>query len=173
VAVAAEDDYGISRLQLFRSLNDSRALPVDLPLETPPLAARRRPSTCRCRSTAGAGRRDQALCRVEDNDPAGPRALKAPSSSCKSSPTRLRAYAARTRRDGRSVVEVPTGPAPHGGAGRRNRGLRKKLEQQPADEPAAAELRDEIERLAQRLEDEAQAVRESAEHLLPYDLDKA
>jgi len=30
VAVAAEDDYGVARVQLFRSLNNSRPLPTDL-----------------------------------------------------------------------------------------------------------------------------------------------
>ena len=35
VVVAAEDDYGITKLQLFRSLNDSRALPLSLPTTDP------------------------------------------------------------------------------------------------------------------------------------------
>jgi hypothetical protein len=36
VVLAAEDDYGISRIELFRSLNDSRPLPVNVPVKTPP-----------------------------------------------------------------------------------------------------------------------------------------
>ncbi len=35
VNLLAEDDYGIARVQLFRSLNDSRALPVELPVPQP------------------------------------------------------------------------------------------------------------------------------------------
>jgi hypothetical protein len=35
VLLAAEDDYGLSRLQVFRSLNDSRALPLDVKLPAP------------------------------------------------------------------------------------------------------------------------------------------
>src|SRR5262249_12599079 len=36
VTVAAEDDYGIARVELYRSLNDSRALPVEGAVPAPP-----------------------------------------------------------------------------------------------------------------------------------------
>src|SRR5262249_11244050 len=36
VEIAAEDDYGLSRLVLFRSLDDSRSLPQELPLPASP-----------------------------------------------------------------------------------------------------------------------------------------
>ena len=39
VEISAEDDYGISRVQLFRSLNDSRPLPMDV--RSPPKPPRR------------------------------------------------------------------------------------------------------------------------------------
>ena len=35
VAVAAEDDYGIARVALYRSLNNSRPLPLEWPVGTP------------------------------------------------------------------------------------------------------------------------------------------
>ena len=51
VNLLAEDDYGVARLQLFRSLNDSRALPARSSGSPKPAAAalRQRESTCRCR----------------------------------------------------------------------------------------------------------------------------
>ena len=73
VVLSAEDDCGISRLQLFRSLNDSRPLPADLPLA---VAAGRAASTSRsaCRWTSYGlepGDVIKLFGRVEDNDPAG------------------------------------------------------------------------------------------------------
>ena len=79
IVLAAEDDYGISRLQLFRSLNDSRALPVDIELPTPapvrwsaslilPLAA----------YGLEAGDEIKLFARVEDNDPAGAKGFETP-----------------------------------------------------------------------------------------------
>ena len=72
VVLSAEDDCGISRLQLYRSLNDSRPLPADLPL--PP----RQP--CRVDEKSilplaqyglEPGDIIKLFGRVEDNDPAG------------------------------------------------------------------------------------------------------
>ena len=47
VQVLAEDDYGVSRVQVFRSLNDSRPRPVDVPSRRASPAACPRRSRCR------------------------------------------------------------------------------------------------------------------------------
>jgi hypothetical protein len=185
VMVAAEDDYGISRWQLFRSLNDSRALPLELDVP----AVRRSPGAPQ---TSAPRRLQQGTflplstyelepgdviklyARVEDNDPAGAKGTESPVATVQIiSPEdygrMLRAregmdvflskYQQAQRRMESLAEEVE--------------GLRKKLSEQPADSPASQEDRQRMEELAQKLEEEAAAIRESAKDLLPYDLDQA
>ena len=77
--LAGEDDYGISRVQLFRSLNDSRALPMDFSLgktarprfdgnEALPLSA----------YGLSPGDNIKLFARIEDNDPDGPKGFETP-----------------------------------------------------------------------------------------------
>ncbi len=175
VAVAAEDDYGISRLQLFRSLNDSRALPDDLPLDAPP-PRRAQVAAYLPLSEYGLAPGDviKIFARVEDNDPAGAKGSESAVVS-----VRIIAPADYERmllaREGMDVLL-----SKYLEAQRRMEtlaeeieGLRKQLEAEPPDSVAGAELREQIERLARRLEDEARAVRESVAQALPYDLDKS
>ncbi|HEV3003593.1 MAG TPA: hypothetical protein VGX78_04000, partial [Pirellulales bacterium] len=186
VAVAAEDDYGISRLQLFRSLNDSRAMPVDLALETPPPRGTQAVVYLPL-SEYGLEPGDviKLYARVEDNDPAGAKGSESAVAviqiiAASDYERMLRA------REGMDVLLSKYQQAQRRmeALAEEIEGLRKKLAAQPPDSPAGLqdesgqqsesdELREQLERLAQRLEEEAKAVRESAEHLLPYDLDKA
>ncbi|HEV3022117.1 MAG TPA: hypothetical protein VGX76_06605, partial [Pirellulales bacterium] len=186
VAVAAEDDYGISRLQLFRSLNDSRATPVDLALETPPPRGTQA-AVYLPLSEYGLEPGDviKLYARVEDNDPAG-----AKGSESAVAVVQIIAAADYERmlraREGMDVLLSKYQQAQRRmeALAEEIEGLRKKLAAQPPDSPAGLqdengqqsesdELREQLERLAQRLEEEAKALRESAEQLLPYDLDKA
>ncbi|MBP7936749.1 MAG: hypothetical protein KA354_19075 [Phycisphaerae bacterium] len=69
--LAAEDDCGISRVQLFRSLNDSRPLPMDVPLSGVPT---RWSNTIELRLAShglAPGDEIRLSARVEDNDPDG------------------------------------------------------------------------------------------------------
>ena len=79
VILSAEDDCGISRLQLYRSLNDSRPLPVDLPQ---PVHQRRRvDESVRLpldRYGLEPGDVIKLFGRVEDNDPAGAKGAESP-----------------------------------------------------------------------------------------------
>src|SRR5262249_28061063 len=72
VVMAAEDDYGISRIQLFRSLNDSRAVPVEVRMKPPP-PTRWQESLVLPLQNYGLSPGDEIklYARVEDNDPAG------------------------------------------------------------------------------------------------------
>jgi hypothetical protein len=72
VVIAAEDDYGLSHVQLFRSLNGSRPLPLDLNVANPP--PRRAQLQVELELAAyglEAGDVIKLFARVEDNDPAG------------------------------------------------------------------------------------------------------
>jgi hypothetical protein len=188
VVVAAEDDYGVSRLQLFRSLNDSRALPLELdvtavrrsrdaPQTSAPQAPRRlQQGTFLPLSTYQLEPGDviKLYARVEDNDPASAKGTESAVATVQIiSPEdygrMLRAregmdvflskYQEAQRRMESLAEEVE--------------GLRKKLGEQPADSPAGEGDRRRLEELAEKLEQEAAAIRESAKELLPYDLDQA
>ena len=74
VTLAAEDDCGISRLQLFRSLNDSRPLPLDLSLpRRPPRRFEESAYLPLDKYGLEPGDVIKLFGRVEDNDPAGTR----------------------------------------------------------------------------------------------------
>lgn len=74
VVVAAEDDYGISRVQIYRSLNDSRAMPLDVPIKSPP-PTRWQDRIVLPLSSYGLQPGDEIklYARVEDSDPHGPK----------------------------------------------------------------------------------------------------
>ena len=78
VQITAEDDYGLSRVAVYRSLNDSRPLPLELPL-----------SDNSCRFNVGfrlplrdylltPGDKLELFVRVEDNDPAEAKGSESP-----------------------------------------------------------------------------------------------
>ena len=78
VQISAEDDYGLSRVAIYRSLNDSRPLPVELPV-----------SDTSCRLDVGLklplrdyllspGDKLELFVRVEDNDPSEVKGSESP-----------------------------------------------------------------------------------------------
>ena len=78
IQISAEDDYGLSRVAVYRSLNDSRPLPMELPL-----------SADSCRLNVGfrlplsdylltPGDKLELFVRVEDNDPAEVKGSESP-----------------------------------------------------------------------------------------------
>lgn len=185
VVAAAEDDYGVSRLQLFRSLNDSRALAMDLDV-TP---VRRSPDSDMARaprrlqqgaslplSTYGLEPGDviKLYARVEDNDPTGAKGTE--SSVVTVQIISAEDYSRMVRaREGMDVFLSKYHEAQRRmeSLAEEMDGLRKKLKEQAADSPAGEELKRQIEELAKKLDEEAAAIRDSAQELLPYDLDKA
>ena len=172
IVLAGEDDYGISRVQLFRSLNDSRALPQDFPLgktasprfngnEALPLSA----------YGLSPGDAIKLFARIEDNDPDGAKGFETPLVEVRIISQEEFENMLRER-EGLDVLM-----SKYRAAERRlealqaaEEGLRKKLKETQGDKMPEA-MRDELKRLARQLHDEAEEIRKSAKHLLPYDAD--
>ena len=119
VTLSAEDDCGISRLQLFRSLNDSRPLPFDLPL--PPRPPRRLDESVRLpldRYGLEPGDVIKLFGRVEDNDPAGAKGAESSVVTVRIVSQEEFEQMLQTRQGHRGhALEILRRPAPHGIAG--------------------------------------------------------
>ena len=175
VIIAAEDDYGITKLQLYRSLNDSRALPLSLPT-TDPASRRHEEQTALPLSAYGLKPGDviKLFARVEDNDPAGAKGSESPVAVIQIISDEELQQMVRTR-EGVDVLL-----SKYQQAQRRLEALqeeieqlKKQLEKRDADGALSDEEKESIEKLAEKIAEEAEAVRESAKHTLPYDIDKS
>ncbi len=174
VVIAAEDDYGISRIQLFRSLNGSRVLPTEL------LVGGQNPNRWNEQvylplSEYGLRPGDEVklFARVEDNDPAGAKGSESSVVTVRIIPRELFDRLTATREG------METLAAKYREAERRMEALanemerlRAELEKLPADSPLAKAEREKLEKLARQLRDEAKSIQESARHPLPIDVDK-
>jgi hypothetical protein len=174
VVVSAEDDCGIARIEVYRSLNSSRPLPaaVRLPVKWPhrheeqitlPLAA----------FGLSPGDVIKLFGRVEDNDPAG-------SKGSESQVVSLRIIA---QEEFDRMVRMRQGiealTSKYHEAQRRLEaladeadGLRRKLKKLPPASPVAEETRRQMRQLQQLMRQEAEAIRKSAARRLPFDLDQ-
>lgn len=78
IVIAAEDDYGLSRLELFRGLNQSPEIGAAIELESD--AARAKVTTSLPLAAYGLEPGDEItlFARVEDNDPAGAKGAESP-----------------------------------------------------------------------------------------------
>ncbi len=175
VVITAEDDYGITRLQLYRSLNDSRAIPLSLPTTSPP-SRRHEEQTPLPLSAYGLRPGDviKLFARVEDNDPAGAKGAESPVAVIQIISDEELQQMLRTREGVDMLLSK------YQAAERRLEALqeeieqlKKKLEKRDADGSLSDEEKESLEKLAERIAEEAEAVRESAEHVLPYDIDKS
>lgn len=174
VTVAAEDDYGITEVQLYRNLNESRSLPMNFEVQKIPL--RRHNGQVYLplqRYQLQPGDTIKLYGRVLDNDPAGSKGAESSVVTVQiisqdEFETMLRVkqglevflskYRQAERRLERLAAEIEK--------------LREDLEKEPADSPVAKELRERLEKLAGEMEKEASAIEASADHELPYDLDR-
>ena len=174
VTLSAEDDCGVSRLQLFRSLNDSRPLPADLKLP------RKWPHRCDQQVVLpmaayglSPGDTIKLFARVEDNDPAGTKGAESQVVS-----VRIISQAEFERmfqmQQGIEVLLSKYRDATRRmeALGERIDQLRKEIEKQP-DGPLADKARQELRRLQDQLKNESAAIRKSAGQRLPFDLDAA
>ncbi len=175
VVIAAEDDYGITKLQLFRSLNDSRPMPMSLPTTSPP-SRRHEEQTPLPLSAYGLLPGDviKLFARVEDNDPAGAKGSESPVAVIQIISDEELQQMIRTR-EGVDVLL-----SKYQQAQRRLEALQEEIEQlktqlekRDADGAISDEEKQSLEKLAERIAKGAEAVRESAKHTLPYDIDKA
>jgi Skp family chaperone for outer membrane proteins len=174
VSMAAEDDCGISRVQLFRSLNDSRPLPMDVSIPGPaptrwsdivelPLGAYRlQPSD-----------EIKLFARVEDNDPDGPKGAESTVATVRiiseedyERLMRIRAglevlmakYQQAQRRVESLLAEIEK--------------LRTELNALPRDSQLSQAHRQGIEALSRELSEAVAAIQAAADKHLPYDLDR-
>jgi hypothetical protein len=174
VVIAAEDDYGITRLQLFRALNGSRALPIDFSLEGKD-PNRWNVQTDLPLSAYGLipGDEIKLFARVEDNDPAG-------SKGSESAVATVRIIAREVfdrltaAREGMEMLA-----AKYREAERRMEALAEEIERLqeelkalPPDSPLAKEHKDQLEKLARQLRQDAGAIGKSARHPLKFDIDQ-
>ncbi len=122
VTLSAEDDCGISRLQLYRSLNDSRPTPFDLPL--PPHPSRRLDEQVRLpldRYGLEPGDVDQALRpRGGQRSGRGEGGGKLGGDRPHRQPGRIRADVANAAGDRGDALKILRRPATHGIAGQEN-----------------------------------------------------
>jgi len=172
ILLSGEDDYGISRIQLFRSLNASRPLPLEIPVPAP-AATRLDPSESLPLAEYGLQPGDviKLFARIEDNDPAGAKGSESPIAEVR----------IVSQEDFERMVRIREGMqvllSKYRQAQRRldhlseeQEGLRKKLKDHAGATPQ--EMRRELAKLAASLQSEADEVRRSVKHLLPYDVDK-
>ena len=174
VVLSAEDDCGISRLQLFRSLNDSRPLPADLPV--PSRSPRRLDESVRlplAEYGLQPGDVIKLFGRVEDNDPAGAKGAESSVATVRIVSQEDFERMFRARQGMQAMLSK------YYEARRRMESLAKqidelsqKLEKLPPGGTASEEMRRELERLRESMRLEAGEIRKAAAHPLPYDLDK-
>ena len=176
VVLSAEDDCGISRLQLFRSLNDSRPLPADLPLPPrPPCRVDERSSLPLAQYGLEPGDVIKLFGRVEDNDPAGAKGAESPVVAVRIiSQEEFEQHGPHPRGHRGHVLEILRRPAADGSAGRGSGETpRRSCEKLPRRRKARRrDAARSCERLQQQMRKEAAAMRKSSQHKLPYDLDK-
>jgi len=173
VVVSAEDDYGISRVQLYRSLNSSRAMPVDFPLPaTPP--TRTDPQDRLPLASFGLSPGDviRLFARVEDNDPAGAKGSESPAVEVRIISQEEFERMLRAR-EGLEVLVSKYRQAQRRleALAKDADGLRKKT-RAAADKKVSSSDREALKQLARRLQEEADQLDAAAKHLLPYDIDQ-
>ncbi|MBM4092185.1 MAG: hypothetical protein FJ276_22560 [Planctomycetes bacterium] len=173
VYLSAEDDYGVARVELFRSLNDSRPRPAALPVAVPaPRRADQQLTLPLADFRLRPGDTIKLFGRVEDNDPAG----------AKGSESEVITVQIISQEDFERMVQVREGLdellRKYEEARRRLENLAETLKQleqqaaeQPPDSPVAEQLREESQRVLEQLRRESEALRRLAQYKLPYDAD--
>lgn len=179
VILSAEDDYGIRRCQLYRSLNDSRFLPTEF--EVPPGVPRRvELQEYLPLQTYGLQPGDviKLFARVEDNDPHGPE-----SGVGKGTETPIAIVRIITDEMLNSMQQRKAGMEmlmnKYQQAGRRMENLAEQLEQLkqkvnqlPPGSQAAKELKDELRKLSDEIKKEAERIQQLRDQQLPFDVDQ-
>jgi hypothetical protein len=175
VQISAEDDYGISRLQLFRSLNDSTATAAELPVPKPPPVRLPAESPLKLADYGlKPGDVIKLYARAEDTDPAGAKGAE-------SSVVTVRIISQEEMQKlmlARDAMEVLQ--SKYEQAARRLERLdaeMKKLQDEIAKrepgKPLDEQTRKALDKLAEMAVKDAAAMREMEKIDLPIDLDKA
>ncbi len=182
IMIAAEDDYGLRRCQLYRSLNDSRHLPTELEI---PDGTPRRLQTSTTLPLAEyrlqPGDEIKLFARVEDNDPNGPDAPIGKGSESSIATVRI-----ISQNDLERVQQQKAGMemmmSRFQQAQRRLEKLADEMQQvheqleaaQAADpdSPLTEDLRQKLQQLAEQMQQEAEAIQKLGDSPLPLELDK-
>jgi hypothetical protein len=176
VVIAAEDDYGLTHVQLYRSLNDSRALPLDVPLKSPP-PTRWQDRVILPLASYGLEPGDEIklFARVEDNDPAGPKGAESAIATVRiisqsdfekmlRAREGLELLMSKYQQAQRRMEELTD---------RADRLEKSVKEAMQKDIDQAEKLaRKGLEEMAEEMQKQADALRKAAETDLQYDLDK-
>ncbi len=175
IVVGAEDDYGISRVQLFRGLNDSRPLPITI---AEPIAPTPVHDATHSLPLASYGLQPgdviKLFARAEDNDPDGPKGAESAIAEVHiiSVPDYQRMMLSQ---QGMEVLQ-----SKYQQAQRRMEALQEeidKLEKELAKAAPGSEVdkatRKKLEALAKQMAKDAAEIQEQADNKLPFDVDQA
>lgn len=174
VQLAAEDDYGISAIMLYRSLNDSRPLPQRLPVADPsPLSTNDVLVFPLGEYDLLPGDTIELFGRVEDNDPAHPKGYESPITTiriisqeelqrlmlAKSSMEVLQSkYQQAMRRLERLAQAIEQ--------------LQKEIDELPPGSDLPSALREKLNTLADHLGEAGRDLKAASEYELPFDIDQ-
>jgi HAMP domain-containing protein len=175
VQMLAEDDYGISRLQLFRQLDESRARPTDIPVDS------RQPT--RLPASVALPLADYGLApgnvvklyaRVEDNDPAGAKGSESPIVTVHII-SEQQMQEMMIARDGLETLLSKYEQASRRmeAATQKLDDLIKKLNAADASKPVDPQMQEEIRKLAQQVGRDSAELKKLSDQDLPFDIDQA
>jgi hypothetical protein len=183
VVISAEDDYGVARLQLFRSLNDSRYLPFDVAVADPPVRLVYQTVPLPLRDyQLDPGDEIKLFARVEDNDRSSPKLQgnQSPGKGAESAVAVIRIISQQEFDQYRQSNDaMETLMAKYQQANRRLESLAEdidKLQQElaatkPGEEPSA-ELREKLKELADKMAEETAALRKLAADKQALEIDQ-
>jgi hypothetical protein len=180
VVISAEDDYGVARLQLFRSLNDSRHLPYDIPVADPPARLSYQVVPLPLGDyQLEPGDEIKVFARVEDND-RGASGNDSQGKGAESSISLIRIISQQEfdqYRQSRDAME--TMMAKYQQANRRLESLAEEFEKLQAElrelkpgEELPPEIREKLKELAEKMAEEAKALEKLAAEKQPLDIDQ-
>jgi hypothetical protein len=173
--IAAEDDYGLSRLQLFHDVNESAAASHEVALPRP--EPTRYPASVPLdlsKLKLKPGDLLRVYARAEDNDPAGAKGSETPIATVRiiSQKDMERLQLAQ---EGMEVLQSKYEQANRRleAIDQKIQDLQKELAKLDPSSELAQEKRDEIQRLADEMDRQAAEVDKTAKEDLPFDLDQA
>ncbi|MBS0263165.1 MAG: hypothetical protein JSS02_14570 [Planctomycetes bacterium] len=175
IVVAAEDDYGVAGVQLYRSINDEPLEPIEFTTAAPPERREEVPLKVPLEQLGlKPGDILKLFARAVDNDPAGAKGTDSEVAVVQIITEEELEQLIRTREGLESLLSK------YQEAQRRLEALqeeaeqlRKQIEKRDPSGELSAEERAEMERFSQRIAEEAEAIAKSAEKVLPYDIDQA
>ena len=173
IHILAEDDYGVSRLELYHTLNESRARATAVPVgkNEPTQVTATVPLPL---SAYGLSPGDvvKLYAHVEDNDPAGAKSSESTVVTIKiiSQEQMQQMLLAREGLE-TFLSKYEMASRKMEAASERIDKLRKELEKADPNSELAKELRDQLNKEAEQLDDDAKELANLAQEDLPFDLD--